>query len=55
MLLKMGKRYNKHPSVRYYCKKLMVYDYGLTSDTGKLYLEMRIRNAEKCLEYLRNC
>lgn len=46
---------NEGPSVRYYRMKQAVYDYALTSDTGKLYLELRIRNAEKCLEYLKEC
>ncbi len=46
---------NEGPSVRYYDKKSSVYDYALTSDAGKLYLELRIRNAEKCLAYLREC
>ena len=46
---------NEGPSVRYHYRKSSVYDYALTSDTGKLYLELRIRNAEKCLEYLKEC
>ncbi len=46
---------NEGPSVRYYCRKSSVYDYALTSDMGTLYLELRIRNAEKCLEYLSEC
>lgn len=46
---------NEGPSVRYCSKKSAVYDYALTSDMGKLYLELRIRNAEKCLEYLNEC
>lgn len=46
---------NEGPSIRYYCKKSSVYDYALTSDMGNLYLELRIRNARKCLEYLDEC
>lgn len=46
---------NEGPSIRYYCKQSATYDYALTSDKGKLYLELRIRNAEKCLEYLHEC
>lgn len=46
---------NEGPSVRYYYKRSAAYDYALTSDTGKLYLELRIRNAERCLEYLSEC
>lgn len=46
---------NEGPSVRYYRGKASVYDYALTSDTGALYLELRIRNARKCLAYLDEC
>ena len=46
---------NEGPSVRYFCKKSSAYDYALTSDTGKLYLELRIRNAQNCLTYLGEC
>lgn len=46
---------NEGPSVRYTCKKSAAYDYALTSDKGTLYLELRIRNAEKCLAYLNEC
>lgn len=46
---------NEGPSVRYYFKKSSVYDYALTSDMGNLCLELRIRNAGKCLEYLSEC
>ncbi len=46
---------NEGPSVRYFCRKSSVYDYALTSDTGKLYLELRIRNAQNCLAYLGEC
>lgn len=46
---------NEGPSVRYFCRKSSVYDYALTSDMGKLYLELRIRNAEQCLGYLSEC
>ncbi|MDE5932884.1 MAG: hypothetical protein K2H40_10455 [Lachnospiraceae bacterium] len=47
--------FNEGPSVRYYCGKSAVYDYALNADTGKLYLELRIRSAEKCLAYLKEC
>lgn len=43
---------NEGPSIRYYRGKASVYDYALTSDMGKLYLELRIQNAQKCLAYL---
>ncbi len=46
---------NEGPSVRYFCRKSSVYDYALTSNTGKLYLELRIRNAQNCLAYLSEC
>lgn len=46
---------NEGPTIRYYYKKQAIYDYALTSDTGKLYLELRIRNAGNCLEYLNEC
>ncbi len=46
---------NEGPSVRYYCGKTSAYDYALTSDMGSLYLELRIRNAQKCLDYLSKC
>ncbi len=46
---------NEGPSIRYYRQKSSVYDYALTSDTGNLYLELRIRNAKNCLEYLSEC
>lgn len=46
---------NEGPSVRYCCKQSAAYDYALTSNAGKLYLELRIRNAERCLEYLSEC
>lgn len=45
---------NEGPSLRYY-KGKSVYDFALTSATGNLLLELRIRNAEKCLEYLQEC
>lgn len=46
---------NEGPSVRYYRGKSSAYDYALTSDEGNLYLELRIRNAQKCLAYLSEC
>lgn len=46
---------NEGPSVRYFCRKSSVYDYALTSDMGNLYLELRIRNAQRCLEYVSEC
>lgn len=46
---------NEEPSIRYFCRKSSVYDYALTSDMGNLYLELRIRNAQKCLDYLSEC
>lgn len=46
---------NEGPSVRYFLRKSSVYDYALTSNMGKLYLELRIRNAQKSLEYLSEC
>ena len=46
---------NEGPSVRYFDKQSATYDYALTSDMGKLYQELRIRNVEKCLEYLNEC
>lgn len=46
---------NEGPSLRYFCRKSSVYDYALTSDRGVLYLELRIRNAQNCLEYVSEC
>lgn len=46
---------NEGPSLRYFRGKSSVYDYALTSDMGKLYLELRIRNAQNCLKYVREC
>ena len=46
---------NEGPSVRYCHGQSAAYDYALVSEAGKLYLELRIRNAEKCLEYLKEC
>lgn len=46
---------NEGPCVRYCPKRSKTYDYALNSDTGRLYLELRIRNAENCLEYLKEC
>lgn len=46
---------NEGPSMRYFRGKASAYDYALTSDMGKLYLELRIRNAQNCLEYVSEC
>lgn len=46
---------NEGPSIRYFGKKSAAYEYALTSDKGKLYLELRIRNAQNCLPYLSGC
>lgn len=46
---------NEGPMIRYYGKSQTTYDYALNSDKGELYLELRIRNAEKCLAYLNEC
>lgn len=46
---------NEGPCVRYCPKRAKTYDYALTSDEGELYLELRIRNAAKCIEYLKEC
>ena len=46
---------NEGPMIRYYCKRQTTYDYALNSDKGELYLELRIRNAKNCLEYLNEC
>ena len=46
---------NEGPSVRYFRKKQTTCDYALSSDKGTLYLELRIRNAKNCLEYLSEC
>lgn len=44
------------PSIRYYDKKSKsAYNFAITSLEGALVLEMRIRNAEKCMEYLKEC
>lgn len=45
---------NEGPAIRYYRSK-SVYDFALVSDMGELVLELRIRNAKKCLEYLKGC
>lgn len=47
--------WNEGPILRYYGKQSRAHDYALNSDKGELYLELRIRNAEKCLTYLREC
>lgn len=47
---------NEGPSMRYYeTKSKSAYDFSLTLFEGELILELRIRNAEKCLEYLKEC
>lgn len=44
------------PSVRYFNKKSgSAYLYALTSWKGTLLLELRIRNAQKCMDYLAGC
>lgn len=45
---------NEGPAIRYYCNQ-PTYDYALVSDSGELVLELRIRNADKCLVYLDEC
>lgn len=45
---------NEGPAIRYYRTK-SVYDFALSSVLGNLVLELRIRNAEKCLDYLKEC
>ena len=46
---------NEGPMIRYYAAKPTIHDYALNSEKGELYLELRIRNAEKCLNYLNEC
>lgn len=46
---------NEGPMIRYFAKPSAAYDYALDSDKGELYLELRIRNVEKCLGYLSEC
>lgn len=46
---------NEGPMLRYFRRQSAAYDYALNSDKGELYLELRIRNAEKCLSYLKEC
>ena len=43
---------NEGPSLRY-TKKSSTYDYALTSIEGKLFLELRIRKPEKCMDLLK--
>ena len=44
------------PSIRYYDKRSnATYQFAITSFEGDLMLELRIRNAEKCMEYLKGC
>lgn len=45
---------NEGPAIRYY-RTQSAYDFALVSDMGELILELRIRNAEKCLDYLDQC
>lgn len=45
---------NEGPAIRYY-RTQSVYDFALVSDAGELVLELRIRNAQKCLDYLAEC
>ena len=45
---------NEGPSMRY-SKSRGTYDFALTSCKGELVLELRIRNAMKCMEYLKEC
>lgn len=45
---------NEGPSVRYH-KGSGTYDYALVSDRGELFLELRVRNAERCLAYVSQC
>ena len=45
---------NEGPSIRYFRTK-SAYDFALSSIKGELVLELRIRNAGKCLEYLEEC
>ncbi|MBP3568444.1 MAG: hypothetical protein J6K04_04690 [Lachnospiraceae bacterium] len=45
---------NEGPSLRYSRGKAP-YEYALASMEGELLLELRIRNAEKCIEYLKEC
>lgn len=45
---------NEGPVIRYY-RTQSVYDFALMSAAGELILELRIRNAEKCLDYLTEC
>lgn len=45
---------NEGPAIRYF-KSKSAYDFALVSLEGELMLELRIRNAEKCMEYLKKC
>lgn len=45
---------NEGPAIRYY-RTQSTHDFALVSDKGKLILELRIRNAEKCMDYLQEC
>ena len=45
---------NEGPSLRY-SKGKSPYEFALVSMEGELLLELRIRNAEKCMEYLKEC
>jgi hypothetical protein len=47
---------NEGPSIRYYGKESKsTYQFAITVFEGDLMLELRIRNAEKCMEYLKGC
>lgn len=45
---------NEGPAIRYY-KSKTAYDFALASLEGELVLELRIRNADKCMAYLKEC
>lgn len=45
---------NEGPAIRYSRGK-STYEFALVSLEGELILELRIRNAEKCMEYLKEC
>lgn len=45
---------NEGPSLRY-SKGKTPYDFALESVEGELILELRIRNVDKCMEYLKEC
>lgn len=45
---------NEGPAIRYF-KSKSACDFALVSLEGELILELRIRNADKCMEYLKEC